>query len=74
MHTVEAFQAAGLRFYNDAVLITPIGSLPMRAAKYFSHSRKLGKAHQNVQVFAKGSPEEATVDLGEVDLSMTADI
>ena len=74
MHTVEAFQAAGLRFYNDAVLITPIGSLPMRAAKYFSHSRKLGKAHQNVQVFAKGSPEEATVDLGEVELSMAADI
>lgn len=55
MHTVEAFEASGLRFYNDAVLVTQIASLPVRVANYFTKSRKLGKAHQNVQVFYKGA-------------------
>ena len=56
--TVQAFEDAGLRYYNEAILITPTGSLAMRAGKLFRASRKLAKAHQNVLVFSKGSPEK----------------
>ena len=71
-HTVEAFQAAGLRLYNEAVLVTAVGSLSIRVGKQFVSSRKLGKTHQNVLVFVKGDPKKATQACGaiEVDLSM----
>lgn len=65
--TVDAFEAAGLRLYNDAVLLTAIGSLPVRVAKQFTASRKLGKTHQNVLVFVKGDPVKATQAIGEVE-------
>jgi len=54
--TIQAFEDAGLRYYNEAIFVTPTGSLAMRAGNFFRASRKLGKAHQNVLVFAKGSP------------------
>ena len=54
--TVKAFQEVGLELYNDAVLVTSIGSLPIRVSAQFDGSRKLGKAHQNVLVFVKGRP------------------
>lgn len=57
--TIKAFQAVGLQLYNDAVLITAVGSLPIRVGAQFEGSRKLGKTHQNVLVFAKGNPKEA---------------
>lgn len=58
--TVEAFRAAGLHYYNDAVLITAVGSLPIRVNKQFKSGRKLGKTHQNVLVFVKGDGKKAT--------------
>lgn len=58
--TVEAFQRAGLHFYNDAVLIQPIGTLAMRADGFMTASRKLGKGHQNVLIFVKGCAKQAT--------------
>lgn len=57
--TVEAFRAAGLQFYNEAILITAVGSLPVRAGKQFKAGRKLGKTHQNVLVFVKGDGKRA---------------
>jgi DNA modification methylase len=57
--TVQAFQAAGFRYYNEAVLITAVGSLPIRITKQFQASRKLGKTHQNVLVFVKGDGKVA---------------
>lgn len=56
--TIVAFEDAGLRLYNEAILITAIGSLPMRINAQFLGSRKLGKTHQNVLVFAKGQPKD----------------
>lgn len=53
--TVKAAGDAGLAFYNDAILLTSVGSLAIRSGKVFQASRKLGKAHQNVLVFVKGS-------------------
>ncbi len=54
--TVAAFQAAGARLYNEAVLVTAVGSLPIRIGAQFTSGRKLGKTHQNVLVFYKGDP------------------
>ena len=66
--TVEAFKAAGLKFYNEAILVTCVGSLPIRAGKQFSASRKLGKTHQNVLVFVKGDGKKAATACGVVDV------
>ena len=57
--TVEAFRAAGLHYYNEAILITAVGSLPIRVNKQFQAGRKLGKTHQNVLVFVKGDGKKA---------------
>ena len=57
--TVEAFRSAGLEYYNEAVLITAVGSLPIRVSKQFQSGRKLGKTHQNVLVFVKGDGKKA---------------
>lgn len=57
--TVRLFAAAGMHYYNEAVLITPTGTLPVRAARGFEVSRKLGKGHQNVLVFVKGDARRA---------------
>jgi DNA modification methylase len=65
--TVEAFEAAGARFYNDAILVTAVGSLPVRAGRQFVASRKLGRTHQNVMVFVKGDPKRATEACGSVE-------
>lgn len=66
-HTVEAFQAAGASYYNEAVLITSVGSLPVRIGKQFSSGRKLGKTHQNILGFVKGDPRKAAELIGEVE-------
>lgn len=65
--TIAAFAAAGAVLYNDAVLVTAVGSLPIRAAEAFEGSRKLGKTHQNVLVFCKGDPKRATQAIGAVE-------
>ena len=51
--------------YNEAILVTPAGSPPIRAGKQFTASRKLGKTHQNVLTFVKGDPKRATERLGD---------
>ena len=66
--TVQAFRDAGLAYYNEAILITCVGSLPIRAGKQFSASRKLGKTHQNVLVFVKGDGKRAAARCGDVEI------
>ena len=66
--TVQAFRDAGLNYYNEAILITCVGSLPIRAGKQFSSGRKLGKTHQNILVFVKGSGKKAADRCGTVDV------
>jgi len=57
--TIAAFEAAGARLYNEAILVTAVGSLSLRVGKPFLTARKLGKTHQNVLVFVKGDPKRA---------------
>lgn len=73
-HTIEAFQDAGAMLYNDAVLVTAVGSLSIRVGRQFSASRKLGKAHQNVLVFCKGDAARATAACGPVEVPDLAEM
>jgi hypothetical protein len=72
--TVAAFETAGARLYNEAVLITAVGSLPIRTGKQFASGRKLGKTHQNVLVFVKGDWRKAAEACGEVDVVMPGEM
>jgi len=65
--TVQAFRDAGLSYYNEAILITCVGSLPIRAGRQFSAGRKLGKTHQNILVFVKGDGKRAALRCGAVE-------
>jgi hypothetical protein len=67
--TIRAFIDAGLSFYNEAILVTPVGNAAMRCAGMFEASRKMVKTHQNVLVFVKGDPRKATERCGKVDVS-----
>lgn len=62
--TVQAFRDAGLEYYNEAILVTALASLPIRAPRAFEATRKLGKTHQNVLVFVKGDPKAAAAEFG----------
>ena len=66
--TIQAFLDAGLKLYNEAILITPNGTLSLRAGKQFKSGRKLGKGHQNVLVFLKGDAKKATAYCGQIEI------
>lgn len=48
-------ERAGARKYNEAVLVNAVGTLAMRTMNQMIRSRKLGRQHQEVLVFAKGT-------------------
>ncbi len=54
--TISAFLQVNMKLYNEIILVTSVGSLPIRITRQFEASRKIGKTHQNVLVFCKGSP------------------
>jgi hypothetical protein len=66
--TIKAFNDAGMTLYNEAVLLIQLASLPIRAGRQFTSSRKMGKAHQNVLIFVKGDPAAAVEALGDVQI------
>lgn len=61
--TISAFEEAGARYYNEAILVNSVGTAAMRVTKQFEASRKLAKTHQNVLVFCKGDPKAATAKI-----------
>jgi hypothetical protein len=66
--TIRAFDLAGAKLYNEAILVTAVGSLAIRAGKAFRTTRKMGKTHQQLLVFCKGDPRKATEACGPVDV------
>jgi 16S rRNA G966 N2-methylase RsmD len=52
--TISCFMRLGLKYYNEAVLVTAAGTAPMRAGQSFPQFRKLVKTHQNLLCFYKG--------------------
>ena len=68
--TIQAFTDAGASYYNEAILVSPVGSLAMRVSKFFTTSRKLGKTHQTVLIFVKGDPKIATENCGAIEVTL----
>lgn len=70
---IRIFEELGLRHYNRIVLVTAVGSLPVRIGAQFPKYRKVGNTHQMVYIFWKGPgtakciPEELGV-LGKEDI------
>jgi len=58
--TIDAHREAGAYLYNDAVLVTSLGSLARRIGAQWRASRKMGRHHQYVLTFVKGDPKKAT--------------
>lgn len=50
--TINAFKACGMGFYNEAILLNPIGTAMLRAGGNMK-SEKLVKVHQNILIFKK---------------------
>lgn len=69
--TEQAFEDTGARLYNEAILVTAVGSLPIRVGRQFQASRKLGKTHQQFLVFCKGDPKLAADAVGPVEFAET---
>lgn len=57
--TILAFREAGLHLYNEAVLVTPVGTLQLRVPRQFIGGRTLGRSHQSVLVFWNGAKRPA---------------
>lgn len=72
--TVRAAASAGLMFASGAVLVTSVGSLPIRAPRMFEGARTLGRTHQDVSVFCKGSRQRAAKACGKVDLYLPDEV
>lgn len=66
--TVRAFIDAGMSLYNEAILVSPSGSVAVRIPRAFGPYRKLGKIHQNVLVFYKGDVKRIPEEFGVLDL------
>lgn len=65
--TIRAFMDAGCHYYNEGIIVTPRGTLPVRAGRQFRAGRKLGKGHQNILVFVKGDGKRATLACGGIE-------
>lgn len=63
---ITCFRRLGLLYYNEIILVTPVGSLPLRVGRQFQAGRKVGKAHQNILVFFKGDPRRIKEEFGEL--------
>lgn len=61
--TIQAFLDAGMNYYNEAILVTSVGSACMRVTRQFEAGRKFAKTHQNVLVFVKGCGKQATKEI-----------
>jgi hypothetical protein len=61
--TIKGFEACGVNYYNEGILLTALGNAGMRATKQFNGGRKLVKTHQNILVFCKGDPKKAAMKI-----------
>jgi len=65
--TIKCFEDAGMKLYNEIILVNMAGTLPIRVASSFPKYRKVGKQHQNVLVFYKGDPKKIKANYPEVE-------
>jgi len=67
--TIRAMLGAGLGYCSGAVQVMPAWSLAATAARYFRGRRTLGRIHEDVLVFAKGSASKAAKACGTVQVA-----
>lgn len=67
--TIEAFEEAGMKFYNEVILVNVAGTLPFRVGKQFNSGRKVGRMHQNILIFYKGTTKEIKNTFKELDFT-----
>ena len=70
--TISAFEQAGAKLYNEAILVNMVGTASLRVTRQFNAGRKLCKTHQNVLVFCKGDWRKATEKLGDAVVPSTS--
>jgi len=63
----DIFSRYGMALYNELVLVDPVGTAPLRAARVFK-KRKVVKTHQNVLVFYKGDIERIKEEFPELEI------
>lgn len=63
----STFERNGMHLYNDAVLVTPVGTAALRAGRYMNN-RKLCNVHQNVLVFYKGDTANIKNNFAEIEI------
>ena len=66
--TINAMKDAGLKYYNECILIEQIATAAVRAGKQFSAWRKVVKTHQNVLIFVKGNEREISLSKYDYDM------
>lgn len=59
--TILTFQELGCYYYNRFVLVTAVGSLPVRIGAQFPRYRKNGNTHQMIYVFWKGDDDHKQI-------------
>ena len=64
---ISEAERAGLRYYNDAALLTEA-----KASTDWDEARQLPEAHARLLVFAKGDPRAAATDCGDVEVEDVA--
>ena len=57
--TIKAFEDAGLKYYNEIILLNVAGGKAYTAGHDVKKSRKIAKVHQNILAFVKGDADEA---------------
>ena len=67
---LNAAEAAGLTYVQDAILLTQVGTAALRSPKQFKQTRVLARTHQEILVFVKGDRKKAAKRLGDVDVSI----
>ena len=67
---LNAAEAAGLTYTQDAILLTQVGTAALRSPRQFKQTRVLARTHQEILVFVKGDRKKAAKRLGDVDVSI----
>lgn len=66
--TKKCFYNAGLKLYNEMVLVEQIGTGAIRARRTFESLRKVIKVHQNILVFYKGDIKQIKNNYKEITI------
>lgn len=67
-YTKAVLRNAGLKEWNEIILLNSIGTATIRCAHAFNSNRKLTKIHQNILVFYKGEQSEIKNNFKEIEM------